>query len=248
MKKILYIRLTDHKPQSKRSILKRAKEKLVNTREEKNYTITGIYDERLINIGSMMEYYLPDKKNSDAVKKYHSDVEEFFHSAKFDALAFEDISSCLGYEKDHYDGASYILKSDILSLKEEKKISSEDFVGVMLSEETDYQLIKIISREFRYIMLYCPKEKYAKEVSDYLMNYFSTAAVVTSLQTNLFSCKALISLSRKSTEYDNGQNLLIHPYRKFSPADRSNFHAYTDQFSPLLLSAAFCEAMNGNVK
>ncbi len=246
MKKILYVKLTSQKPHRKKGFLATVKDKFFTEREDApEYTVQNIYDERNITIGYYVEYYLSDISDYAETEKYYGDIHQL--SAQYSAaVAFEDISSALDYPYEHYDGSGYVLEKEIISLKEKYPAFSDEFTGIITDKDTDISLLKKISDESRYIIIYAKERTTAEYFSMILMEYNSTASIITDKLTDLFHCPAVMILCRDFS-YDHAKmtDHVISPYMKFfSQPENVKFHAYLDNFFPVMLSAAFSEAVS----
>ncbi len=248
MKKTAYVRLTDTKPRQDKSLLRKAAE-LFSAGENPSYTISGIYDERLVKTGVLVEYYLKDKNDDEMIKKYHSDITHIARTENCECIAFEDHSCVYAYPHDFTDGTGYILRYLINDLKKDDPLCEKKFVGAVLSAQTNEEHIKFLSDNFRYIMLYSKEKDVAEDIAEYIMHYNSTAVITTNTLRTFCENPVMISLSRSFVSPPDGyKGKFLCPYLRFADQpEEIRFHAYTDKFSHMALSASFYEVYEGTL-
>lgn len=242
MKKILYVRITPSEPPARKSFLLRAKE-FFGVREDMPYTVKNIYDERNVIIGYLLEYFLSDKNDDERIRQYHETVYNL--SRQYECVvAFEDISCTYGYGGEYILGERYILECAVNEIKEAFPEYISDFAGIIAPENADMSLIRRISDIFGYLKIYCSDISYGKRISDELMEYNSTAAVITGDRSFVLSCNVVFFLAddmKDSAVSEKGE--YVYPYAEFSSqSDDMKYRAYTENFTPVTLSASFSEA------
>lgn len=242
MKTIIYVKLSEKVYKPEKGFVSKAKE-FFSRRDDEGIlcVMKNLYDERNIIIGYMAEFFIDDAGDDELIKKYHESI--FALSEKYGAdVCFEDISSVCGYPHAYYDGSSHILSLRLAGL--EKNAENGDFIGVYAPKDADMSLMEKIADLFSYIVVFTPQKEDGEIIFRHLMDYNRTAVIITDNSGGLCGCFAVISLKRDICPGKGICKDYISPYPAFAAqSPQMRYFAYTDNFTPVQLSASVCEAV-----
>ncbi|MBR6801330.1 MAG: hypothetical protein IKM61_06235 [Eubacteriaceae bacterium] len=248
MKNILYVRLTTTRPKKETGFIRRTVSLFGNDKKEKPYTLSGIFDERLVRTGTLMEYYLKDDPDMDDIEKYHRDICDVMRNNNYQIVAFEDKNTAKNYEGTHLTGDKCVLGNEIGIIKNDMPDCINSFVGVILPDNIEEELLEVIADNFRYLIVYSHERDVRAKAAEHIMKYNSTAVITADKLYSLYDAKVIISVNTGTSRPPEGYpGKFIYAYPSFSGHDdRVCVNAYTENFTGIKLSAAYFEALRLN--
>ena len=148
----------------------------------------------------------------------------------------------------HLTGDKCVLGNEIGIIKNDMPDCINSFVGVILPDNIEEELLEVIADNFRYLIVYSHERDVRAKAAEHIMKYNSTAVITADKLYSLYDAKVIISVNTGTSRPPEGYpGKFIYAYPSFSGHDdRVCVNAYTENFTGIKLSAAYFEALRLN--
>ena len=242
MKLAYLIRSENHTLEFRSGIINRGKQIYAEKFNEHLAFVTSkLYDERLNEVGIVICVTNWGRSGLDERIGIAKEILRLARENNVYHIALGEIADIdFGEEIVVFDGVAYnfVYLVQKALFRNELNVNSE--IGIVISKESNINVLRYLSEEFNYISIYCSDIAFASNISDILYEHNATCVNIHRTLSRLSGIESLFVLSPKMDySLDYFKNALV--INAFETDSELNKEMYCDRLKNLCVNASYAE-------